>query len=133
MLSDSLLAQYTDKFFGFGSWEAKIWFIGIEEAGGWTEWDVRNRLDGWKRQRQKVLEDAPAFYPLCGNQRWHGKGATIQATWKQLIRMLLLARGGEDGEGAILEYQRALWGTHAGETCLAELLPLPSPSVSDWN
>jgi hypothetical protein len=30
------------------------------------------------------------------------------------------------------QYQKTEWGTKSGETCLLELLPLPSPSIAHW-
>lgn len=62
MLPGSLLTEYTDRFFGFGTWSTRVWFIGIEEAGGWSEEDVRKRLV--KRGESVVLiPDAVNFSP----------------------------------------------------------------------
>jgi len=133
MLPDDLLTEYANKFFGFGSWNVKIWFVGIEEAGGWVEEDLQRRLDVWQEHGCNSLEDAPRFYPASRNSAWHDPGADFQTTWKQLIRMLLLAKGQSDKDQGILEYQRNQLGAFDGETCLMELLPLPSPSTDDWN
>lgn len=132
-LDDAKLTDYCETFLGFGQVNAPIWFVGTEEAGGWTIGDVERRLWAWNDRRRQSFEDAPVFYPLCGNQRWHGEGAVSQDTWRQLIRMLLIARSQNISARAILDYQRTQWGTLAGNTCLAELLPLPSPSTGDWN
>jgi len=133
MLPDTLLNDYAEKFFGFGSWNARIWFVGIEEAGGWEKKDVKNRLDAWEHRGRLDLEDAPSFYPASGNDRWHGAAPVLQATWKQLIRILLVARGKPDSDDAILDYQRHHLGRAKGREYLAELLPLPSPSSTTWN
>ena len=61
---------------------------------------------------------------------WQQQG---QSTWKQLIRMLLLARGQRDDDKAIVDYQSTQLGSSTGDTCLAELLPLPSPDTATWN
>jgi hypothetical protein len=87
----------------------------------------------WTARGKKELEDAPTFYPASGNHGWHGERATIQATWKQLIRLLLLARGECDDDKAIVDYQSTQLGSSTGDTCLAELLPLPSPDTTTWN
>ena len=34
MLTQTVLGNYMESFFGYGRWSASIWFIGIEEAGG---------------------------------------------------------------------------------------------------
>jgi hypothetical protein len=126
MLNPALLSDYCEKFFGYGRWTAPIWFIGIEEAGGHNEAEIERRLETWSARGRLDLEDAPSFYPACGNAAWHGTGATLQPTWEQLIRMLLRGRGVEDTKAALLDYQQKL-GASTGETCVIELLPLPSP------
>ena len=133
MLNSSALNTYLESFYGYGRWSAPIWFIGIEEAGGKAEREIEERLAVWASRGHQELEDAPTFYPASGNHAWHGESATPQATWKQLIRMLLLARGKCDDDKATLDYQRTQLGSSSGDTCLAELLPLPSPGTATWN
>ena len=70
----------------------------------------------------------------CGRRRktafkQHSK---IQTTWGGLIRILLAVMGHLPTTDQIREYQRDCLGRAAGETCLLELLPLPSPSTSHW-
>jgi hypothetical protein len=131
-LDEALVEAYVSGFYGFGRWDAKVWFVGVEEAGGCRKEEVQKRLGGWNYCGRNEIEDAPIFYPLCGNSSWHGDRAIVQATWGQLIGMLLLARGQDDSEDAILDYQCSTFGSTTGETCLAELLPLPSPNTGDW-
>jgi hypothetical protein len=133
MLNPSALNNYIESFFGYGRWQAPVWFVGIEEAGGRTERELEQRLTVWAQRGQKELEDAPTFYLQSGNHQWHGQEAKLQETWKQLIRMLLVARGKPDTDKAILDYQRSHWGCARGRECLADLLPLPSPSSTAWN
>jgi hypothetical protein len=103
-----------------------------KRGGGWSP-KLKKRLDIWTSRAQKELEDAPTFYPAAGNYAWHGESATSQATWKKLICMLLLARGERDDDKSILNYQRTQLGSVSGDTCLADLLPLPSPDTATWN
>lgn len=133
MLPATALTEYAEKFLGFGNPNAKVWFIGIEEAGGQGEEEVQARLDAWIEHQKPEFADAPSFYPASGQRDWHGNNAQPQATWTQLIRMLLMMAGQDVADDAILDYQRTDWGASAGNTCLAELLPLPSPSTEDWN
>lgn len=132
-MNDATLTDYCNTFLGFGSWEVPVWFIGIEEAGGKNLEDVENRLRAWDDRGRKPLEDAPQFYPASGNILWHGTNAEIQPTWRQLIRMLLLAQGKSDTDSIIRNYQRSQLGCENGETCLMELFPLPSPNIEVWN
>ncbi len=132
MIPDQSLIDYTEQFFGFGNWCAPIWFVGMEEGGGNSKDEILARLKGWEGYGKKELECAPSFYPACGVDCWHGKGARIQSTWKQLIRMFLLAQGKNDSDKSILDYQVSLLGKAGGDLCLTELLPLPSPSIGKW-
>src|ERR1039457_4027468 len=133
MLNPSALNSYLDSFYGYGRWSAPIWFVGVEEAGGKAEREIEQRFSAWASRGHQELEDAPTFYPASGNRTWHGERATTQVTWKQLIRILLLAHGKCDDDKLILDYQRTQLGSSTGDTCLAELLPLPSPSTATWN
>ena len=100
-LQPEMLDRYCAKFQGFGNAKAKVWFIGIEEAGAWDCKDIQRRLLTWHAAGEPSFADAATFYPRCGNHRWHGLEAEAQPTWRQLIRMLLLARGGDDRENEI--------------------------------
>ncbi len=120
-LPNEVLTDYAHQFYGFGSWKAGVWFVGVEEEGGATFDDVASRLRAWDERGRKDLENAPVFYPACGTQSWHGDSAKIHPTWKQLIRMLLLARGERDSEKGILTYQRTHLGGAQDGACLMEL------------
>ncbi len=132
MLPDDILAQYAHTFYGVGAWSARVWFIGLEETGGWTEGELERRLAAWNQRGRRELEEAPTFFPASGNHQWYGPQAQLHPTWRHLILLLFLARGEMDSVGALLNYQRTLLGTAHGETCLAELLPLPAPNPRVW-
>ncbi len=127
-----MIKAYSKQFFGYGRWDAPVWFVGLEEAGNGTPDDLRARLAAWDRRGRRELEDAPAFYPACGQNQWHGPDATWQRTWRQLMRMSFLARSEPVGEDALLEYQKHTLGAFAGNVCLTELSPLPAPGLSQW-
>lgn len=127
-----LLNDYSLQFYGFGTWGAKLWFVGMEEGGGNTRAEVEARLHAWDKLGRKELENAPEFYPLCGVTGWHREKAKLQTTWKQLVRILLLMNGTPDTTTAILDYQRTSLGRTGGETCITELFPLPCPNSRTW-
>lgn len=127
-LPDDLLADYANRFYGFGTAAAKVWLIGMEEAAGATFDEVETRLRAWDERGRKELENTPLFHRSGAKAK---QSETIDPTWKQLIRMLLLARGERDSQKAILDYHRTDFGATSGNTCVAQLLPLPSPG-SDW-
>ncbi len=127
-----MIEAYSKQFFGYGRWDAPVWFVGLEEAGAGTPEELQARLAAWDQRGRRELEDAPAFYPACGQHQWHGPNARLQRTWRQLMRMLLLAHSEPIGEDALLEYQKQSLGAFSGHVCLAELSPLPARSQGQW-
>jgi hypothetical protein len=127
-----MIEAYCKRFFGYGRWDAPVWFVGLEEAGAGTPEELQARLLAWDRRGRRELEDAPTFYTACGQHQWHGPNARLQRTWRQLRRMLLLARGEPVEELALLEYQKRSFGASSGDVCLAELSPLPARSQNHW-
>jgi hypothetical protein len=128
----NMIEAYCTQFFGYGRWDAPVWFVGLEESGAGTPKELLSRLAAWDRRGRRELEDAPTFYPACSQNHWHGPHAPLQPTWRQLIRMLLLARDEPVGEAALLEHQRFAFGGSSGDVCLTELSPLPAPNHREW-
>jgi hypothetical protein len=62
MLNHALLNDYMKVFYGYGSWKAKYWFVGIEEGGGKTFEEVTRRLDTWDRRGRRDIEDIREFH-----------------------------------------------------------------------
>jgi hypothetical protein len=133
MLDDVLLADYMGAFFGYGSWNAHYWFVGIEEAGGNSIDEVRRRLEAWHERGRRQIEDLADFHhAACLMPDWFSKNAWIQTTWKPLILAALTAEGSVTDDKTILEHQRTTLGREDGETTIIEFLPLPSPSGNNW-
>jgi hypothetical protein len=131
-LPDDLVADYANRFYGFGTATAKVWLIGAEEGGGATFDGLDTRLRVWNERGRNELEDAPVLHRGSRAKSRQDPGEIIDPTWKQLIRMLLLARGERDSQKAIVDYHRTDFGATTGTTCLAQLLPLPSLADSVW-
>jgi len=127
-----MIEAYCKQFFGYGRWDAPVWFVGLEEAGAGTPGELLARLRVWDNRGRRELEDAPSFYPACGQHQWHGEHATLQHTWRRLVRVLSLARGEPVTEDAVLEFQKHPLGAFSGQVCLTELFPLPAPSHRHW-
>jgi hypothetical protein len=110
------------------------WFIGMEEGGGDTFENVNKRLSEWNKRGRQELEDVAEFHMAIGLGELFNESPKLQPTWNKLIRMLLSTKGQQDIQmEQVQEYQRTLLGKAPdGENCLIELLPLPSPSISDW-
>jgi hypothetical protein len=127
-----MIEAYCKQFFGYGRWDSPVWFVGLEEAGLGNPSELNSRLLAWDQRGRSELEDAPSFYPLCGQHQWHGPNARVQPTWRRLLRILFLARGQSVSQDAVLKFQKHIFGAFSGPVCLTEMLPLPAPSHRSW-
>ncbi len=118
------------RFFGYGSWDAKLWFVGMEEGGGESMDEIERRLKSWDRRDD--LADLAQYQAAIGEMRWCSNRATIQRTWGKLIHIALTAKGQPADTESVRRYQRDRFGRHGGDEAVIELLPLPSPSTSEW-
>lgn len=132
---DTLLADFADKFYGYGTYNAPYWFIGMEEGGGSFE-EVKRRLDAWRLRGQHAVEDLRSFTEAFGKGfdvvKFFHDPAVLQPTWNKLIRVVLSATDPSTTIKSVRKYQQEQLGITGGETCLLELLPLPSPSTKVW-
>ncbi len=127
MFDDQLLYQFMDSFYGSGHYTAPYWFVGMEEGGHGTFQEVAERLTAWKAWGCRELHELGDV-----NAPWFRPRAKIQPTWGKLIRILLSAAGQDPSTEQVREYQKTRLGRNAGDDCLLELLPLPSPSTGQW-
>jgi hypothetical protein len=103
-----LLFDYCQKFYGFGSWKSKIWFIGMEEGGrgSATETAIKQRLELWHSRGRRDSEIAHEFYNELGYAtEWFGSKPKLQRTWSQLIRVLLHSKNLPVTNDLIRSYQ----------------------------
>lgn len=131
MLNDALLDAFMHTFYGYGTYKAPYWFVGMEEGGGGSLAAAEGRINQWQLRGQPELE------PLresdeTSESPWFRPNPRLQSTWKQLIRMMLVSQGQSPSITDLKAYQRDHLGRANGETCLLELLPLPSPSTRHW-
>lgn len=132
-LDDELLLEaYMQGFFGYGSLSGAYWLVGIEERGGDTLEDVDARLRAWDSRGRLELEDVFEFSEKAGQGRWFGPKARLQRTWANFIRIVLGAEGLDAGREKVRQYQSRHFGRAGGETCLVNLMPLPSRSCNEW-
>jgi hypothetical protein len=129
---DEQLRRYIDTFWGYGNLDGPYWFVGMEQGGGGSWGEVGAHLDRWQHV------GAPAIAPFrppadeLTDHRWFGPKPRIQPYWGKLIRLLLAAEDRPCSPEAVRNYQARHLATSTGETCLFELLPLPSPSTDRW-
>ena len=131
-MNDNLLLQYMSRFAGYGNLDGDYWMIGMEEGGGDTIEDIVRRVTIWEESGQKTLEDLKLYHDKIGVTRWFGSQAKLQPTWNKLIRIIHGIKGLNPQTEDVRTYQKRYLGRFEGETCLAELMPLPSPSTNHW-
>lgn len=132
MFDDELLHAFVAGFFGYGSFSAPYWFVGMEEGGGETPEDIALRLRAWEARGKCELEDVVEYHLAIGVSKHFDERGTLQPTWNKLIRVLLSAMGESPETERVRAFQRTEWGRTHGNSCLTELLPLPSPGVDRW-
>jgi hypothetical protein len=131
--------------FGYGKWDAPFWFIGPEQGMSHDPDEMAFRCEAWwnggkLEGGQLELDDCIDFHrrleklrPPKRNKKgkrkddWHGDKPNTQKTWAKLIHFLI--GFGADGVTHHLEYQKSHWGTHAGQTCVAELSGVAAPNL----
>jgi hypothetical protein len=132
VFDNEILGAFASKFFGYGNWNAPIWFVGMEEACGDVA-GLKRRFAAWNERGRAALEDAREFHIAFGDDsRFVGARPSTQPTWRGLIKIMQAAEGKSiDIESCRLRQQHD-WGRANGESCLLELLPLPSPDTLTW-
>jgi hypothetical protein len=123
------LAHMAEHFYGYGRWDAPFWFIGPEPGMAKTGDSLERRFESWKMLDSGPVIDCAAHHRGFGYTKWHQSHPPTQATWRQLIRLLLSYKGQPTDLEAVRTYQRDQWGSFTGETCVIELSGLASSSL----
>lgn len=132
MFDDALLSDFARLHYGYGDFRGDFWFVGMEEGGGDSFEDIERRLQTWRKRGGLELDDVAEYHKEMGITHLFRERPRIQTTWGGLIRILMATKGRTPSTDDIREYQRDCLGRTVGETCLLELLPLPSPSTKHW-
>lgn len=132
-LDDELVEAYASTMYGYGTYDARHWLIGIEEGSSGNCEEIAGRLASWDRHGRPELMDVLALHQDIGALSFFGPGAVEpQRTWRRLIMLLFAADGRNVGDYEILRYQADRLGRSDGETCLLERLPLPAKKSDAW-
>jgi hypothetical protein len=143
------LRHWINHFFGYGSWNAKIWFITYEEPGGDLPEEVAEKLDYFysahQSEEQPVLCDVRELYKhatyrgdrpksdLYKNlyEYRFGSKAALLGPWKNLIAF---EHGYKNKKlPDLLSYQKKFFALpSAAKEALITLYPLPSPHNHAW-
>jgi hypothetical protein len=131
-LDDVILQEFMHGFYGYGNYNAPFWFVGMEEGGGNSIEEINSRLQTWKKRGRREIEDVVAYHREFGISKYWEEKPPLEATWNKIIRIYLAANGSIPTTDEVRFYQRDHLGREKQETCLLELLPLPSPSTNHW-
>jgi len=125
--------------YGYGRWDSRYWFIGLEEGQApWENNNFNKRAQAFRELNRDGLCDCPKFHKRIGEYRWHEINpknglVDLQSTWKYLILLLMAFKGTPTDVERRYDFQRAYqsnrWGMdgdEAGETCVIELSGLPA-------
>lgn len=132
-LNDTLLQHFMSTFYGSGNYSGEYWFVGMEEGGGNDLSQVTKRLNAWVELGGTELVDICEFHLKIDYPQYFRDPVKLQRTWMQQARIVLASKGLPSSIPDVRAYQRDVIGRKTSETCLLELLPLPSPSSNDWN
>ncbi len=132
-LDDKLLQHFMATFYGSGNFRGDYWFIGMEEGGGNDLSQVTKRLNAWAELGGTELVDIHEFHLKIDYPQYFRDPVKLQRTWMQQARIVLASKGLPYSSADVRTYQRDIIGRKNSETCLLELLPLPSPSLNVWN
>lgn len=134
MFDPDTLASYIETFYGYGDYSAPFWFVGIEEGGDNSVEEIEARIAAWYSAGQPELRDPRGYGPDpdTSTSPWFRLHPKSQSTWRQLIRMALVAQNLPTSLDDIKAYQRDRLGRADSAICLLELLPLPSRSTKEW-
>ena len=88
-MDDALLLAYMNTFYGYGTYQAPYWLIGMEQGGD----DLAPGLNVWDARGRPELEDLFEYGRATGLTRWFGRNPPLQSTWKQMMRLVHHAKG----------------------------------------
>jgi len=132
-LNEQTLLNFIITFYGSGNYSGDYWFVGMEEGGGKDLDQVSTRINTWQRLGETELVDIYDFHLRINYPEYFTNPVKLQRTWMQEARIVLAAKGLPCKTEDVRKYQRDVIGRKDKETCLLELLPLPSPSTSVWH
>src|SRR5690242_1627545 len=134
LIKEETLGHWMDHFYGYGAWNAKIWFVAYEEGGGDLPEDVADRFNYFYNNHREATDptlcDIRELYKhVAGLYEYRfGPKATQHGSWKNLIAFQFGFRGKKLPD--LLKYQVSSF--IKDDAALINLYPLPSPHNHAW-
>ena len=152
LIEENALKHWIDNFYGYGSWQAKFWFIGYEESGGDLPEEVADKINYFYKvhasANDRPLCDIRELYrhvapptrnASAGKANWFANryeyrfdsGAVQHGVWKNLIAFVHGYRNEQVPD--LLAYQKQAFASSSAQNeALIPLYPLPSPHNHAW-
>lgn len=147
LINETALEYWLDHFYGYGSWQAKFWFVALEEGGGDLPEEVAEKLNYFyerppldpalcdvrelfKQVSFKVEGPRADLFTTLYDYRF-GSEAILHGTWKNLIAFV---HGyNQKALPDLLAYQRKSLAVPSKRSeALIRLYPLPSSNHHAW-
>jgi hypothetical protein len=147
-IDEKALKHWIEHFYGYGSWAARVWFIGYEEHGGETPEEVSEMLgyfgkayheatgptlcDIRELHRHRAFRREGPKSDLYDNhfQYRFDSNAVLHGTWKNMTAFVHGYRNEKVFD--VYAYQKEQFASQGGNEALIELYPLPSPHKHTW-
>ncbi len=140
LIKEQAFKNWIDNFYGFGSWNARFWFIGYEDNGGDMPEEVAEKLNYFNDHPtvSPALSDIRDLYRHVAfridgpraekfatlHDHRFGKQATLHGAWKNLIAFVHGYR--QEQLPDLLAYQKQSFASVAEQQeALIPLYPLP--------
>ena len=148
LIKEEPLKHWIDNFYGYGSWQARTWFVAYEEGGGDLPEEVAEKLNFFYREHRTTTGGLCNIRELYGHVGFRfdgpkanlysnffeyrfGKDAIQHGVWKNLIAFDHGYRG--QGVPDLLSYQKESFASPSNRNeALIRLYPLPSPHGHAW-
>lgn len=147
-IDDKNLHHWIEHYYGYGSWNARMWFVSHEEGGGDLPEEVAEKLHYFFTAHRSAVDatlcDIREYYKhvsarLDGSRAGvfrnlyeyrFGPGAMQHGPWKNLIAFIHGYRREKAPDP--LEYQKNTFLSTSSGEALIQLYPLPSPHNHAW-
>ncbi len=132
MITPDILQNRIKNFWGYGSLDAKVWFIGMEEGlGDVTETELEDLMLACDGKSMVDLRQDLSHLPKF--MRWFQEPFPVQPTWRYPIALYLYLKNRRiPSQQEIREHQGLIFGDSAiKESAAIELMPLPSKKADE--
>ena len=149
LIEEKIVRHWIDNFYGYGSWQARTWFIGYEESGGDLPEEVAEKINYFYQahpasnegalcdirelnRRMTVKFEGPHLRSYTNlYEYWFGTSAIQNNLWKNLSAFKHGFRNEPIPD--LLEYQKHIFTSASMlNESLIRLFPLPSPHNHAW-